>query len=72
MECSVRFEADGLPATEAAELMEGALATHCAALKKFTRDKVYRLLTRDARYNTIAPSQDRVMEALCQAGSRSA
>ncbi len=29
------FEADGLPASEAAELMEGALAANCLALKQF-------------------------------------
>jgi hypothetical protein len=32
---SATFEADGLPASEAAELMEGALAANCLALKQF-------------------------------------
>ena len=32
---SATFEADGLPASEAAELMEGALAENCIALKQF-------------------------------------
>ena len=32
---SATFEADGLPASEAAELMEGALAANCRALKQF-------------------------------------
>ena len=32
---SATFEADGLPASEAAELMEGALAANCVALKQF-------------------------------------
>ncbi len=32
---SATFEADGLPASEAAELMEGALVSNCAALKQF-------------------------------------
>ena len=35
LEWSATFEADGLPASEAAELMEGALAAHCVALKQF-------------------------------------
>ena len=35
LEWSVTFEADGLPASEAAELMEGALAANCLALKQF-------------------------------------
>ena len=37
--CEVRwsatFEADGLPASEEVELMEGALAANCQALKRF-------------------------------------
>ena len=32
---SATFESDGLPVSEAAELMEGALAAHCMALKQF-------------------------------------
>ena len=32
---SATFEADGLPASEAEELMEGALAANCLALKQF-------------------------------------
>jgi hypothetical protein len=32
---SATFEADGIPSSEAAELMEGALATNCLALKEF-------------------------------------
>ena len=32
---SATFEADGLPSSEAAELMEGALTANCLALKKF-------------------------------------
>jgi hypothetical protein len=32
---SATFEADGLPASEATELMEGALAANCLALKQF-------------------------------------
>jgi hypothetical protein len=32
---SATFEADGLPASEAVELMEGALAANCLALKQF-------------------------------------
>jgi hypothetical protein len=32
---SATFEADGLPASEAAELMGGALAANCLALKQF-------------------------------------
>jgi len=32
---SATFEADGLPASKAAELMEGALAANCLALKQF-------------------------------------
>ena len=35
VEWSATFEADGLPASEAAELMEGALAANCLALKQF-------------------------------------
>jgi len=35
LEWSATFEADGLPASEAAELMEGALAANCVALKQF-------------------------------------
>ncbi|MBI4788790.1 MAG: SRPBCC family protein [Chloroflexi bacterium] len=35
LEWSVTFDADGLPASEAAELMEGALAANCLALKQF-------------------------------------
>ena len=35
LEWSATFEADGLPANEAAELMEGALAANCLALKQF-------------------------------------
>jgi hypothetical protein len=35
LEWSATFEADGLPADEAAKLMEGALAANCLALKKF-------------------------------------
>ena len=35
LEWSAIFEADGLPASEAAELLEGALAANCAALKQF-------------------------------------
>ena len=35
LEWSATFEADGLPASEAAELMEGALAANCLALKQF-------------------------------------
>ncbi len=35
LEWSVTFEADGLPASEAVELMEGALAANCVALKQF-------------------------------------
>lgn len=32
---SATFEADGLPASEAVELVEGALAANCVALKQF-------------------------------------
>ena len=32
---SATFEPDGLPASEAVELVEGALAANCAALKRF-------------------------------------
>jgi hypothetical protein len=32
---SASFEADGLPASEAAELLEGALAANCVALKQW-------------------------------------
>lgn len=32
---SATFEADGLPVSEAVELMEGALAANCIALKQF-------------------------------------
>jgi hypothetical protein len=32
---SATFEADGLPASEAAALLEGALAANCLALKRF-------------------------------------
>ncbi len=32
---SATFQPDGLPASEAAELMEGALAANCLALKQF-------------------------------------
>jgi hypothetical protein len=35
IEWSATFEADGLPSSEAAELMEGALTANCLALKKF-------------------------------------
>ena len=35
LEWSATFEADRLPASEAAELMEGALAANCVALKQF-------------------------------------
>jgi hypothetical protein len=35
LEWSVTFEADGLPASETVELMEGALAANCLALKQF-------------------------------------
>jgi hypothetical protein len=35
LEWSATFEPDGLPASEAAELMEGALAANCVALKQF-------------------------------------
>jgi len=35
LEWSATFEADGLPASEAAGLMEGALAANCVALKRF-------------------------------------
>jgi hypothetical protein len=35
LEWSATFESDGLPASEAAELMEGALAANCVALKQF-------------------------------------
>ena len=35
LEWSATFEPDGLPASEAAELMEGALAANCLALKQF-------------------------------------
>ena len=35
LEWSATFEADGLPASKAAELMEGALAANCLALKQF-------------------------------------
>jgi hypothetical protein len=32
---SATFEADGLPASEAVDLLEGALAADCLALKQF-------------------------------------
>jgi len=32
---SATFEADGLPASEAVDLLEGALAANCVALKQF-------------------------------------
>ena len=35
LEWSATFKPDGLPASEAAELMEGALAANCLALKQF-------------------------------------
>ena len=35
LEWSATFEADGLPANEAKELMEAALAANCLALKQF-------------------------------------
>ena len=35
LEWSATFEADGLPASEAAGLMEGALAANCVALMRF-------------------------------------
>jgi hypothetical protein len=35
LEWSATFESDGLPASEAVELMEGALAANCVALKQF-------------------------------------
>ena len=35
LEWSATFEPDGLPASEAVELMEGALAANCLALKQF-------------------------------------
>jgi len=35
LEWSVTFEADGLPASEVVELMEGALSANCLALKQF-------------------------------------
>ncbi len=35
LEWSASFQADGLPASEAAELLEGALADNCLALKQF-------------------------------------
>ena len=35
LEWSATFEADGLPAEEARELLEGALAANCLALKQF-------------------------------------
>ena len=35
LEWSANFEADGLPAEEAWELLEDALATNCLALKQF-------------------------------------
>ena len=35
VEWSATFEADGLPATEAAELMEGALTANCLTLRQF-------------------------------------
>jgi hypothetical protein len=37
-EWSATFEADGLPSSEAAELMEGALAANCVALKQVMED----------------------------------
>jgi Polyketide cyclase / dehydrase and lipid transport len=35
LEWSATFDTDGLPASEAAELMENALAANCLALKQF-------------------------------------
>lgn len=35
LDWSATFEADGLPESEAADLMEGALAANCLALKQF-------------------------------------
>ena len=35
LEWSATFEADGLPASEAVEMLEGALAANCLALKQF-------------------------------------
>jgi hypothetical protein len=35
LEWSASFGADGLPASEAVELLEGALAANCLALKEF-------------------------------------
>jgi hypothetical protein len=35
LECSASFQPDGLPASEAVELMEGALAANCLSLKQF-------------------------------------
>lgn len=35
LEWSATFEADGLPADEAREMLEGALAANCLALKQF-------------------------------------
>ena len=34
LEWSASFQADGLPASEAAEMLEGALAANCLALKR--------------------------------------
>ena len=35
LEWSASFEADGLPASEAMEMLQGALAANCMALKRF-------------------------------------
>jgi len=35
LEWSATFEADGLPRSEAVEMLEGALAANCVALKQF-------------------------------------
>jgi hypothetical protein len=35
LEWSATFDADGLPASEAVDLLEGALAANCLALKQF-------------------------------------
>ncbi len=35
LEWSATFEADGLPADEAREMLEGALTANCLALKQF-------------------------------------
>jgi len=36
LEWSASFQPDGLPASEAVALLEGALAANCVALKQFT------------------------------------